>query len=45
MHQVTTTDSEWYNKWQQMASSDNECQRVTAITNGAASGNKWSFLN
>ena len=48
VHQVTTSDNEWYNEWQRMTTSgtanDNEWQRVLqwVTTSGTTNDNKWS---
>ena len=36
VHRVTTSDNEWYNKWQQMTTNDNKWQQ----TCGSANKNK-----
>ena len=41
VHQVTTSDNEWYNEWQRMATSDNEWQRVTTNDNEWYSEWQW----
>ena len=43
VHRVTMTDNKWYNEWQQMATSDNEWQRVVqrVTASNTTSGNEW----
>ena len=43
---MTTSDSEWYNEWQRITTSDNELQRVVrwVIASGTTSDNEWQRM-
>ena len=42
----TSSDNEWYNKWQRMTTSDNEWQRVVerVRTSGTTNYNEWQRM-